>query len=84
MNGKLTYSSNSNMSHTSYFQMYLHNGSIKNSTNSLVFGGSPGSPTISIGGAPPAYASAKNSTRKVVSSGNNKGKSSFVSMKMIQ
>lgn len=42
----------SSMSHTGFYKMYLHNGDTKQSTNSIIFGGSPNHPSISIGGAP--------------------------------
>lgn len=42
----------SSMNHTGFYKMYLHNGDTKQSTNSIIFGGSPNHPSISIGGAP--------------------------------
>lgn len=51
MTGKLTYSSRSSMGHSSYYQMYLDNGQTIKSSNGLSFGGTPGSPTVSISGS---------------------------------
>lgn len=51
-NGYMEYGSDVNMSHTLYFRIELTDGSILNSTNSLVFGGVPSNPTIYIGGEP--------------------------------
>lgn len=48
----IEYDADVNMSHTHYFRMQLTDGSIINSTNSLVFGGVPSNPTIHIGGEP--------------------------------
>ena len=79
MNGNMTYGSNSSMNHTGFYQMYLHNGGTKSSSNSLIFGGVPGNPSISIGGTP-AYAPARKVAKKDVTS-NNEASSTFVSMK---
>lgn len=79
MNGYLEYSSNSDMSHTAYYQMFLNNGSTKSSSNSLIFGGAPGSPSVSIGGSP-SYAPSKNAVKRSVSS-NLAASSKFLSMK---
>ena len=79
MNGYLEYGSNTDMSHTAYYQMFLNNGSKKSSSNSLIFGGVPGSPSISIGGAP-AYAPVKKAAKKDAGS-NNDAASTFVSLK---
>lgn len=78
MNGNMTYGAKASMSHTCFYQMYLHNGGTKNSTNSLIIGGRPGNPSISIGGAP-AYAPAKTKipNRKAI---NYNEVSSFVSV----
>ena len=52
MNGIFTHYSSSSVAHTCYYQMFIHDGSTINSDNTLVFSGNPGSPYISIGGAP--------------------------------
>lgn len=50
MTGQLTYSSRSSMGHNSYYQMYLDGGKTIKSSNGLSFGGTPGSPTVSVSG----------------------------------
>lgn len=81
MTGYMTYGSNSSMNHTGFYQMYLHNGGTKSSSNSLIYGGVPGNPSISIGGTP-AYAPARKVAKKDVTS-NNEASSTFVNMKKI-
>ena len=51
MYGYLEYNSNSELAHSSYYQMFLYDGSSKSSTNSLLFGGVPSCPTVTLGGA---------------------------------
>ena len=51
-NSAIEYDKDRNISHTEYTRMQLTDGSMLNSTNSLVFGGTPSNPTVYIGGKP--------------------------------
>lgn len=48
----MSYYNDSDMNFTYYYMIHLGNGSTLNSTNSVVFGGTPEHPTVSVGGAP--------------------------------
>lgn len=80
--GYLNYHSGADMSLTMFYQMYLINGTTVNSTNSLVVGGVPGNPTITLGGAP------NTSQVRTMTRNNNSDKpnciTSFVSMRKKQ
>lgn len=62
VNARRTYYPNSDIYSTSFYQMYLHDGSVKASTNSLVLSGTPENPLLTIGGTP-SYAPTRNTIK---------------------